>query len=521
MVKSKNIRLLALAALAPTLLAGCGVLRVAPHAKLEVMDPTWTTAYITRNHGYLVYDTLFAMDENFEPRPQMVAAWTVSPDQKTWTFSLREGLKWHDGTPVTAEDCVASLQRWAKRDGAGQQLFRNVESLRASDDKTFTMTLRAPNASVHHTLAKMSGQVPFMMPKRVASQDADKPITDPTGSGPYKYSRFWSVPWDNKVAYVKNRDYVGRAEPLSMAAGNKEGKPYRIEWIYFDSQTEASRALIDGRVDYQESPSYKDVPMLKAAGRHITVTSTDPLGNIGMARFNSAQPPFNNAAVRRAAAMAMQQEDYLKAALGDAASYWRTCHAVFPCGTALSDPAGSEVLKATSLDKARQALAAAGYDGTPAVLLNPVDSPVISAFTKVSAQKLRQIGMNVVVQDMPWSTLTQRRENRGPVDQGGWSLFHTWWLAGDLADPNGIAFSGDPVNGWVGWYQDASLEADRAAFNAAASEAERKAIAQRIQQRVVDNAPFAVLGQFFEPVAFNKNLKGISSPIQFYWPLHR
>ena len=96
------------------------VLRVIPHADLKNIDPIWTTAYITRNHGYMVYDTLFAMDERLIPRPQMVDSWTVSQDELTWTFVLRDGLKWHDGTPVTAEDCVASLKRWGVRDGMGR-----------------------------------------------------------------------------------------------------------------------------------------------------------------------------------------------------------------------------------------------------------------------------------------------------------------------------------------------------------------------------------------------------------------
>ena len=518
MRKSKTFRLAAIAAVIPVFLAGCSTLRVATHAKLEVMDPTWTTAYITRNHGYMVYDTLFALDENYEPKPQMLEAFTVSPDGKAWTFTLRQGLKWHDGSEVTSADAIASLQRWGKHDGAGQQLFRQVESLDAVDARTFTLKLRAPNPGVPAMLAKTSAMVPFMMPKRLAETDPSKPIAEPIGSGPYKYSKFWSVPWDNRVAYVRNRDYVGRTEPLSFAAGNKAGKADIIEWKYFASQTDAAKALIDGQVDYVESPYYKDVPMLKAAGKRLTVTTTDPLGNVGMARFNLQQPPFDNPAVRRAAVMAMQQEDYMKAALGDA-TYWRTCYSIYPCGTDLSKPV--DALNAANVEKARAALAASGYDGSPVVLLNPVDSPVISAFTLVSAEKLRSIGMNVVVQDMDWATLTKRRVNRGPVSEGGWSMFHTWWLAGDLLDPNSIAFSGDPVNGWVGWLKDDALEADRGAYNTAATPAERATIAARVQQRIVEDAPFALLGQFYEPVAFASNLKGITSPIQFYWQLHK
>ena len=517
MKKLQRAGLMGALAVAPLLLAGCSLLRVAPHAKLEVLDPTWTTAYVTRNHGLLVYDTLFGLDEQLQPQPQMVDKFDVSDDGKTWTFTLRDKLKWHDGTDVTAADCVASLRRWGLRDGAGQQLFRHVESLEATDDKTFTMKLRTANRQVPYTLAKMHGVVAFMMPKRLAESDPSKPITEPIGSGPYKYSKFWSVPWDNKIAYVKNKDYIGRLDPASLAAGNKEGQADRIEWIYFPSQTEAAKALIDGRVDYVESPSYKDVPMLQSAKR-VVVGTTAPSSNVGMARFNMLQPPFNNAAVRRAAVMAMQQEDYMRAALGDE-KYWRTCYSIYPCGTPLS--VASEDFKAAGLEKARAALAASGYDGSPVVILNPVDSPVISAFTQVTAGKLRAIGMNVFVEDMDWTTLTQRRANRGPVGQGGWSMFHTWWLAGDLSEPSSVAFSGDPASGWVGWLKDDELEAARGAYAGAASPAERKAIAERVQRRVAADAPFALLGQFSEPYAYAKGVHGLTAPIQLYWHLAR
>lgn len=502
-------------AVAPVLLAGCAsTLRVAPHAELKVYDPVWTTAYITRNHGYLVYDTLFALDENLEPKPQMVDTWTVSADRKTWTFTLRAGLKWHDGTDVTAEDCVASLLRWSKRDGAGQMLFADVERIEATDARSFTMQLRQPHGTVLETLSKMSANVPFMMPKRVAQTDPFSPVTDMTGSGPYKYSRWQSQPF-YKTVYVRNKDYVPRSEPLSGAAGNKAGKSDRIEWLYYDSEEAIAADMLINRVDYFESPSYRLLPRLEGQ-KNVVVNTTDPLGNIGMMRFNTQQPPFNNPGVRRAVLMLVSQQDYMAAALGDT-KYWRECLSVFPCGTALSNSAGSDRMKPAGVDAARKALTEAGYDGTPVVIMNPVDSPVISAFSRVTADKLRQIGMKVEVQDMPWATLTQRRISRDPVQQGGWSMFHTWWLAGDLTDPLAIAYSGDPVNGWFGWLDDPELEKLRTAFARAATPAERKTIAEQVQQRVVASASVGILGQFFEPVAYSPRVRGITSPIQFYW----
>lgn len=510
-------RLVAVAALVlPLFFSGCAgnVLRVAPHAELKVLDPVWTTAYITRNHGYLVYDTLFAMDENFEPKPQMVDTWDVSKDEKTWTFKLRDGLKWHDGAAVTAEDCVASLQRWSKRDGVGQQLFRNVESLAAPDAKTISMKLYAPSGIVLESLAKLSSNVPFMMPKRVAQTDPFKPIQDSTGSGPYIFKKDKWIP-GSKVVYVKNKSYIARSEPLSLAAGAKLAKADRIEFNYYPDPATAVQALIDGKVDYVESPSNKLVPTLEGK-KNIVVASTDPLGNIAMARFNTLLPPFDNVEIRRAVTMVMQQEDYMTAAVGDP-GFWRVCYSMFPCGTPLSNDAGSDVMKATNIEAAKNALQAAKYDGTPVVILNPVDSPVISALTKVTVEKLRAIGMNVEVQDMSWATLTERRANRGSIKDGGWSMFHTWWLAADLMDPTAIAFSGDRNDGWYGWLKDDELENYRIAFSKALTQEEKRDIAANVQKRLIAISALGILGQFFEPVAYSSKVNGITAPVQFYW----
>jgi len=235
-----------------------------------------------------------------------------------------------------------------------------------------------------------------------------------------------------------------------------------------------------------------------------------------MVRFNSLQKPFDKASVRRAVLMALKQDDYMKAALGDK-QFWRNCYSVYPCGTPLANEAGSDVMKTGSISAAKAALKAAGYDGTPVVILNPVDSPVISALTAVTADKLKQIGMKVKVEDMTWAELIARRVNRGPVSAGGWSMFHTWWMAVDVMDPLGIAFSGDAVNGWPGWASDAKLEQYRDAFARAQTLDEKKALAVKVQERLWAIGALGVLGQFYEPVAYRDNVTGITSPVQFYW----
>jgi peptide/nickel transport system substrate-binding protein len=119
-------------------------LRFVPQSDLRVFDPVWSTDYVARNHGYMVYDTLFATDAQFRIQPQMVDRWTVSPDGLTWRFTLRDGLKFHNGQPVRSADCIASLERWSKRDAFGQTTAEKIAAKAANDDKTFQIRLKTP-----------------------------------------------------------------------------------------------------------------------------------------------------------------------------------------------------------------------------------------------------------------------------------------------------------------------------------------------------------------------------------------
>jgi peptide/nickel transport system substrate-binding protein len=267
-------------------------LKFIAQADLRILDPIATTAYITRNHGYMVYDTLFAMDSKFEIKPQMVDKFTVSADKKTYTFTLRDGLKFHDGAPVRSADVIASLDRWAKRDGLGQKLADATESWSATNDKTFVLKLKKPFAFVLDALGKPSSNVPFIMPERIAKTDAFTNITDPTGSGPFKMLKDEWVP-GSKVIYVKNKDYVPRKEAPSWASGGKVVKVDRVEWLYIPDSATAANAISNGEADWWEQMPPDLIPLL-AKNKSVKVDNIDPLGSMGMIRFNFLHAPFNN-----------------------------------------------------------------------------------------------------------------------------------------------------------------------------------------------------------------------------------
>src|SRR6202046_4283683 len=356
------------------------------HSDLRVIDPGFTTAYITRDHGYMVYDTLLAEDSNFKIQPQM-ADWKVSDDKLTYTFTLRDGLKWHDGLPFTAEDCVASLKRWGKNDGMGQKLMDFTASLEATDAKTITLKLKEPYGLVLESIGKPSSLVPFMLPKRVAEAPTGTPIPEQIGSGPFKLVKAEFQP-GVKAVFEKNTDYVPRKEPASWTSGGKVVKVDRVEWITMADAQTAVNALQSGDIDFLEAPTFDILPVL-TANPELKIETLNKLGYQTLGRMNFLYPPFDNVKVRRAAFMAMNQKDVLDALVGNP-EYYRICGAVFVCGTPLATDVGAESLvKGNGMAEAKKLLAESGYDGTPVVLLAPGDVVTLKAQPIVAAQLLR------------------------------------------------------------------------------------------------------------------------------------
>ncbi len=328
------------AALALSSPAHAKTLTAVMHSDLRIIDPGFTGAYITRDHGYMVYDTLLATDSDFKIQPQM-ADWKVSADKLTYIFTLRDGLKWHDGSPVTAEDCVASLKRWSKNETMGQTLMDFTATIEATDDRTITLKLKEPYGLVLESIGKPSSIVPFMMPKRLAETPPGQQIKEQIGSGPFKFVQAEFQP-GVKAVYEKNTDYVPRKEPPNWTSGGKVVKVDRVEWITMPDAQTAVNALQSGDIDFLENLPFDLVTML-AANKDLKVETLDKLGFQTIGRMNFLYPPFDNVKVRRAAFLALNQKDVLDALVGNS-EYYQVCGAVFGCDTPLATDAGSESL---------------------------------------------------------------------------------------------------------------------------------------------------------------------------------
>lgn len=462
---------------------------------LTVLDPVWTASLTTLNHAYHVYDTLYGLAQDLSPRPQMVAGHRVSDDGLTWTLTLREGLWFHDGTPVLGRDAVASITRWTKRDSFGQLLAEAIDTLDAPDDRTIRFKLKRPFPHIPDALSRAGAYACFIMPERLAQTDAYKAITDATGSGPYRFlpDEFSA---GTRAAYAKFDKYVPRSEPAARTSGGKIAYFDRVTWHTIPDTATAAAALRTGEMDWWESVP-TDLTEMLGRSSGVALQMKDPYNWYGLARFNHTQAPFNNIKLRRAVLASIHQDDYQNAAFGDAPNVWRTCKAMMPCGAPDVTQLGEAAMPGLSEAEARKAVAASGYNGERTVLIAPMDYPQLGAFGQVSADLLKRIGMNVDFQPMDWGTMIQRLTNRGPVDKGGWSLFHTSGSMVSMTNPAlNIYIRGPGATGWTGWYEKPELEAAARQWLDGSFTGSQRALYDSMQRLLFDDPPFLPLGEY-------------------------
>ncbi|HZH46120.1 MAG TPA: ABC transporter substrate-binding protein [Roseococcus sp.] len=525
MPEIRRRRLLAATLAAPSLAApslaaaqGARTLRFVPQSDVTVLDPLWSTAFVSRNHAYLVYDTLYGTDANYQPRPQMAEGHVVEDGGLSWTITLRPNLRFHDGEPVRAADAVASIRRWGARDGFGQALLAATDELSALDDRRLRFRLKKPFPLLPAALGKTTVTVPFIMPERLARTDAATQVSEIVGSGPYRFVANERVAGARTV-YGRFDGYVPRERGApSFTAGPKVAHLDRVEWIVMPDAATASAALQAGEVDWWEQASTDLIPLLRR-NRQIEVKAIETAGWMGMLRFNHLQPPFDNPAIRRAILGAVNQADFMQAIVGQDPQLWRGETGVYTPGTPLANDEGLAPLRSPrDIERVKRDLAAAGYRGERVVLLVATDLPFVKAMSEVGADMFRRIGMNLDYQALDWGTVLSRRVSREPVERGGWSAFFTFAGGLDFASPAGhIALRGNGTNGWIGWPTSAELERLRDAWFDAPDLAAQQAIARQIQARAMQEVPMIPLGQYFLATAHRRNLSDMLTGAPLFW----
>ena len=496
---------------APALSQGADArtLHFVPQGNLASMDPVWGTSVLSRNAGLMVYDTLFGIGADFQPRPQMAGGHEVSADGLTHRIALRPGLRFHDGEPVRAADCIASIRRWSKRDVLGQRLDALLEEMTAAGDDRFSIRLKKPWAGLPFALGKAGANICAIMPERVARTDPFTQVSDFTGSGPFRFLRDQWVAGSLAV-FERNAAYQPRPEAPDLLAGGKQVHFDRVEWRVMPDAATAAAALQNNEADWWETPLPDLLPVLRR-NRQIVVETIATSGSFGVLRFNHLHPPFDNPAIRRAIFPAVEQEAFMQAAAGTDPSLYVIPSGAFTPGTPLANDAGLDVLTGPrDLEKARRLLREAGYKGERVVLLSATDLPNLQGLTEVAADLMRRVGFNVDLVAMDWGTQIQRRTNRGPVEGGGFSAFCTTWEGLDTSVPGSHQpLRGNGAGAWSGWPTSPRREALREEWFEAKDAETEKRVARELQMAVWEEAPFVPLGLLRPQQAYRRSITGV------------
>jgi peptide/nickel transport system substrate-binding protein len=488
--------------------AGSSTLRFVPYTDLAIIDPMVTTGLVTRTHALMVFDTLYGLDEAITPQPQMVAGHVVEDGGKVWRLTLREGLLFHDGTPVLARDVVASLNRWMSRDAFGGALLAVTDELSAPSDTMVQFRLKQPFPFLTAALARTTGFIPAIMPARLAAFPATQAVPELIGSGPFSWVPGERVPGSLAV-YKKFDRYVPRPSGVSsFTAGPRIAHFDRVEWHTLPDPATASAALQAGEVDWWEQPTIDLLPMLRKDPK-LTIRQVEGRGLIGVLRLNHLYPPFDNPAVRRAVLGCISQSDCMEAVASADPSLWQDKVGMFTPGSPLASDAGmAGLIGPRDPEAGRRALKAAGYDGTPVTMLVGADVPRINAIAQVSYQACKDIGLNVDQAAGDWGTVLTRINNSKPPNQGGWNMFAAFNSGIDLWTPAAHdALRGNGMKAWVGWPTDPKLEALRTTWLSTEDLAGQQAICRDMQLEAFQSVPYVPLGLFKQPTVYRSDLR--------------
>lgn len=495
------------------------VLRVVPSADLTQLDPTFASIVITRIYGLMVYETLFAWDSKLDAKPQMVKDWSTASDGLSWRFTLRPGLRFHDGQQLTTADVIPSLKRWMERDVVGQKLAASVTGLDAVDPTTFEIKLSKPYPGMQFSLGSGIGQVPVIMRAQDLGGDPTKPITTAIGSGPFRFNHAARVSGALTV-FDKNIDYIPRDEPADGLSGGRRVNVDRVEWKVIPDASTAAAALQAGEVDLIEQPALELLPLLKR-NANVRILKLTDLSNQTMLRPNSLYPPFNDPRARLALTYLVNQPDILAAGFGDAEN-WKVCRSFYICGGPYGTEAGTETLK-PDIARAKALMAEAGYKGEKLVFPSTHEIAWIGQMAEVVADEMKQAGINVEIAWGDWGTTSGRQSNRSAPDKGGWNLFATGASGPTMHSPLTNIGTNMVCTGrnFPGWPCDEESERLRQAFLDADDALRPKALDQ-LHRHLAEVQPYIVMGQYNQPVAMRSNVSGfLESPVIAYWNMDK
>jgi peptide/nickel transport system substrate-binding protein len=498
------------------------VLRASLNTELQILDPIYSTVNATRVFAYMVFDTLVGIDNEGQYRPQMLDSWQIADDGMTYTFHLRDGLSWSDGTEVTADDCIASIRRWAKREAFGAQLIQATQEFRVVDAKTFQLQLSRPFAFVIEALGKPGNVIPVMMPARLAGLDIGKPVPEVVGSGPFLFRRDEWRPNDRAI-FDRNPNYKPRPEPADGLAGGKVVRLDRVDLVSTPDQSSRVAALRTGELDLLEVVPFDSIAILRR-DPNIVVTSQKGIEQMmTVVAMNHLQPPFDNVLIRRALQAAIDQEEVMAGMGLPNDMYLQRCLSIYMCGTSGATDAGTGIYRTTGIERAKQLLQEAGYHNEPVVFLHASTSALLDPVGLITADQMRRAGFNVDFRTSDFTAVAERRRSRAPVEKGGWSVVPIVWNGIDMVNPlSDPAVSYNCSESNPGWYCDPKLTELLRQYSETFDAAKQKDLAAQIQAEFHSNVNYVLAGQFSAPRAYRADLHGVV-PFAFpvFWNIER
>ena len=487
-----------------------GTLKIASVGSIQSFDPLWTTASSTGAVSNTILEPLMARKADFTHGTALADSWSISADGLTWTWKIRSGVKFHDGTPLTTKEVVGTLRKQHDRANFWKVLVKEFgfddfdQMVTIVDDLSFEIHLREPTGLVIDALSNQGFQQQIVTEAWYSLPATESAPGEPIGTGPYKFDSW--TPGDRWVA-VRNDDYTANPNPGDNVAGEKIAYLDRVEWIEIADQTTRVAALETGEVDWAQEFAQD---LLGRVNANSSLKTIPRAPNRLLGHFNHIKPPWNDpewgVKLRQAVVMAYDNEAALQLATGNP-NQWRLCPSLLQCGTVWESDAGSAGRYAAhNVEAARAIVMSSPYAGMTLRVMDPADRQPAHAAAQVTREVLTDIGFNVDFQQMDWATMVTRR-----ADPELWEFFHTWSGLGVRAAPSGhLAFGELTYDAWFNNYQDvAGTQRDLfAKISRATSQAELIDLNNQMNEYFYEDAIFLQVGEFFNSWASNVRVAG-------------
>jgi len=477
-----------------------GNLRVVAQASIGTLDCMFACGYVVMAVTDHVHEKLFAYDLNVTPKPVLTESWSVGNNGQSYTFTLRDGIKFHNGDDLTATDVVESFKRAAPDIASGQFLNDRLSEITVVDDLTLTMEFTEPVGVVLDALASPWPQF-NVLPEAVAkiSTDEDHGEEGLIGVGPYKLSS-----WDrgDKLILVRYEGYEPRSEGASGLYGRKAAYLDSIEWLEVPSEQTKITGLEAGQWDVVDGAGLDFYDQLK---KNADIDIKQYPYQQNKVVLNTKIGPTDNKLIRQAIQAAVDV-DFFMAALGPK-DLWRTCPAQYYCGTGLETDGSSDLYDEGNPDRAKELLAQAGYNGETIKIINPTDYATIGFMGQVMKPTLEAIGMTVDMPSIDWATVISELRSETP----DWNIFNTWYSLWTTPNPVADTVPAGIQSGGDNWDVD-TAKALVAEYAAELDKDKQLEIIDRLQIHLRTEVPEITLGQWASIYPHRANVLGITVP---------